>query len=202
MWYNDNVPKQNKLKQLRRNKTMASKKYTIQEMAKAYLDKDMAVIADIGRKHPLAAYQLANMNIAGLEAIAVIPTKVMGKKLEIGLKAMHNIGDVDLEDDGDEPADEVEVEEEEAPKAKKERKSKKDRKSKKAAKVDDDEDEEVVEETEDDEDEEIEEIEEKPAKSKGKKAKKEKAEKTEKKSKKAAKKEADEDDDDDFDFED
>lgn len=153
---------------------MASKKYTIQEMAKAYLDKDMAVIADIGRKHPLAAYQLANMNVAGLEAIAVIPTKVMGKKLEIGLKAMHNIGDVDLEDDGDEPAEEVDVEEE-APKAKKERKSKKDKKSK--AKDEDDE------------------VEEKPAKkSKGKKAKAEK-------SKKAAKKEAD-DDDDDFDFED
>ena len=89
---------------------MATKKYTIQEMAKAYLDKDMAVIADIGRKHPLASYQLANMNVAGLEAIAVIPTKVLGKKLELGLKGMHNIGDVDLEDDGDEPAEEVEEE--------------------------------------------------------------------------------------------
>ena len=172
---------------------MATKKYTIQEMAKAYLDKDMAVIADIGRKHPLASYQLANMNIAGLEAIAVIPTKVMGKKLELGLKAMHNIGDVDLEDDGDEPAEEVDVEED-APKAKKERKSKKDKakKSKKAKANDDDEDEDDAEM--DDEDEEIEE---KPAKkSKGKKAKGKKAEK-------AAKKEADEDDDaDDFDFED
>lgn len=172
---------------------MATKKYTIQEMAKAYLDKDMAVIADIGRKHPLASYQLANMNIAGLEAIAVIPTKVMGKKLELGLKAMHNIGDVDLEDDGDEPAEEVDVEED-APKAKKERKSKKDKakKSKKAKANDDDEDEDDTEM--DDEDEEIEE---KPAKkSKGKKAEKPA------KSKKAAKKEADEDDDDDFDFED
>ena len=172
---------------------MATKKYTIQEMAKAYLDKDMAVIADIGRKHPLASYQLANMNIAGLEAIAVIPTKVMGKKLEMGLKAMHNIGDVDLEDDGDEPAEEVDVEED-APKAKKERKSKKDKakKSKKAKANDDDEDEDDTEM--DDEDEEIEE---KPAKkSKGKKAEKPA------KSKKAAKKEADEDDDDDFDFED
>ena len=172
---------------------MATKKYTIQEMAKTYLDKDMAVIADIGRKHPLASYQLANMNIAGLEAIAVIPTKVMGKKLELGLKAMHNIGDVDLEDDGDEPAEEVDVEED-APKAKKERKSKKDKakKSKKAKANDDDEDEDDAEM--DDEDEEIEE---KPAKkSKGKKAKGKKAEK-------AAKKEADEDDDaDDFDFED
>lgn len=183
---------------------MATKKYTIQEMAKAYLDKDMAVIADIGRKHPLASYQLANMNIAGLEAIAVIPTKVMGKKLELGLKAMHNIGDVDLEDDGYEPAEEVDVEED-APKAKKERKSKKDKakkskkskKSKKAkAEDDDDEDEEVVEEAAD-EDDEDEEIEEKPAK----KAKENKAEKPAK-SKKAAKKEADEDDDDDFDFED
>ena len=173
---------------------MASKKYTIQEMAKAYLDKDMAVIADIGRKHPLAAYQLANMNVAGLEAIAVIPTKVMGKKLEIGLKAMHNIGDVDLEDDGDEPAEGVDVEEE-APKAKS-KKSKKDKKAKASkkskAKDDEDEDEEVVEEADEDEDDEVEE---KPAKkSKGKKAKAEK-------SKKAAKKEAD-DDDDDFDFED
>lgn len=174
---------------------MATKKYTIQEMAKAYLDKDMAVIADIGRKHPLASYQLANMNIAGLEAIAVIPTKVMGKKLELGLKAMHNIGDVDLEDDGDEPAEDVDVEED-APKAKKERKSKKDKKSKASKKAkakddDEDEDEEVAEEADEDE-----EVEEKPAKkAKGKKAKAEK-------SKKAAKKEADEDDDDDFDFED
>lgn len=190
----------NKINQnkFRRNKTMATKKYTIQEMAKAYLDKDMAVIADIGRKHPLASYQLANMNIAGLEAIAVIPTKVMGKKLELGLKAMHNIGDVDLEDDGDEPAEEVDVEED-APKAKKERKSKKDKakKSKKAkAKDDDEDDEEVVEEADEDEDDEVEE---KPAKKeKGKKAKAEKPAK----SKKAAKKEADEDDDDDFDFED
>lgn len=189
----------NKINQnkFRRNKTMATKKYTIQEMAKAYLDKDMAVIADIGRKHPLASYQLANMNIAGLEAIAVIPTKVMGKKLELGLKAMHNIGDVDLEDDGDEPAEEVDVEEE-SPKAKKERKSKKDKakKSKKAKAEDDDEDEEVVEEADEDEDDEVEE---KPAKkAKGKKAKAEKPAK----SKKAAKKEADEDDDDDFDFED
>lgn len=171
---------------------MATKKYTIQEMAKAYLDKDMAVIADIGRKHPLASYQLANMNIAGLEAIAVIPTKVMGKKLELGLKAMHNIGDVDLEDDGDEPAEEVDVEED-APKAKKERKSKKDKaKKSKKAKAEDDDDEGDTEMDGVDE-----EIEEKPAK----KAKGKKAEKPAK-SKKAAKKEADEDDDDDFDFED
>lgn len=179
---------------------MASKKYTIQEMAKAYLDKDMAVIADIGRKHPLASYQLANMNVAGLEAIAVIPTKVMGKKLEIGLKAMHNIGDVDLDDDGDEPAEEVGVEEE-APKAKKERKSKKDKKakaSKKSKVEDDDEDEDDVKNDEaDDSDDDEDEIEEKPAK----KAKSKKSKEV-KKPKKAAKKEADEDDDDDFDFED
>ena len=177
---------------------MASKKYTIQEMAKAYLDKDMAMIADIGRKHPLAAYQLANMNVAGLEAIAVIPTKVMGKKLELGLKAMHNIGDVDLDEDGDEPAEEGDVEEE-APKAKKERKSKKDKKAKasKKSKVEDDDEDEVVEATDDDDDDD--EIEEKPAKSK--KESKGKSKKAEK-SKKAAKKEADEDDDDDFDFDD
>ena len=163
-----------------------AKNWTMGEAAHAVRNGDKEATIDIGRRFPLTAVLLAQLNEAGITLCDSLPAYVTARKVEAVIKGDANVAD----DVAEEEVEEVEIP---APKkAGKEKVEKEEKKApKKAAKKT------VVEEDEDEEEEE-------PALKKGKKAdKKPVAKKEEKKSatKKPAKKvvEEDEDDDDDFD---